>query len=372
MKDKKICINDLLDFAPKMPPKSFIDKLTESKINIAKTNPSSYVKLALERHKNENIKSFLKSYDNVRKCDNRWPKCESMKDWYDLPEDIKTECFYTHNFSPEHYIQNSGDSNFFEPTVESLILNEPDFKSKIFKHTGYTLEQLLKLKNIINSNIEYIKNSDIVEFAAGDGLLSAIALSIGAKSTTTTDLSDYNINLCKKTKEIGNFNNVMKVFKHDIENFEKNETICKNKDVVLLSGILPLIDNKIEVIKSITNAKPKYIIISELLGRFKDKHNKKDVVDIIESQIPLMQYATLKCESNQSPFWSRLKPENFDDIDKNLEIILSNPNVAWYHFMLDIFGYKKIEFHRWSSDINIDVDERFTAVYKIDDDKTNK
>lgn len=357
---KELYYEELYAFSETSLSKSFGEKLFETKINEAKKHLSPSTRFYIESYKNKNIEKFLKEYNELRNYNN-WPLCSSIDEWYDLSDDIKSKCFdlYNHN-------------NFFNPTVDSLVSNDPDFKSKIFKDTGYTLDQLTRLKNIIDSNIDYIRDSDIIEFAAGDGLFSAIALSMGAKSTVTTDISDYNINLCKKTKDIGNFDDTMTVLKHDIENFEKNELICKQKDVVLISGILPLIDNKIEILKSITNAKPTYIIISELLGRFNGENDKKNVIDVMESSIPSIQYTTMKCESNQSPFWSRLKPENFDNFNKNSEIISSNPNVAWYHFILNTLGYKEIKFHRWSSTIDADVNERFTAVYKLDNDKTNK
>jgi len=378
MKDKKIFLNELLKFSEKMPPKPYIDRLTKFKIDVVKNNPSSYVKLALKRHKNKNIKNFLKSYDNVRQCDDRWPRCDSMEDWYNLSKNIKNKCYYTHKFSPEHYIQHSGDKNYFEPTIESLLLNEPDFEPFLFNSTGYGVQSLSRAKNVIYKNLEYINNSNIIEFATGDASLSAAAIHMGATSSVVTDISKHNLKLCEKTKEVMGYNdNILKIYNSDIRNKDEVKNLCKDRDVAVIQNILFLYENKIDILRSITDSKVKYIIISELLdyGYRPEEFIQKEIDEILYSSIPAVYYRmNVNCKKLQALLWSQLYPENYEDVHSNPTINLSLANIPWYDSVFSQMGYKRIKFYRWTcSTVEKKNDERFTAVYKIDNcNKNNK
>jgi len=373
-KNKSAVFKALCKFSKKMPPMSFGEELTNFKIDMAKQNMSSFTKFCIADHKRKNINDFLKSYNNVRKCDDSWPECNSLNDWYALPENIKKECFYKHKFSPDHYIKDSRDKNFFDPTIESLLLTDPDFHPDVFYITGYTIDQLCRTKNVIYENIDYLINSNIVEFAAGDALLSASAINMGVKSSVVTDISDYNLIICQKTKKIMNYDNdMLSVRKSDITSQNEVKNICYNKDAALVISILTLISDKYDVLKNIALVKPKYIIISELLDptsfyeeNDQDAPTKQEIDEIIQSPIPAIQYVNVNCKKSQSILWSQLNPENFENIHKNSTTTLSIPNIAWYNFTMKDLGYSKIKFHRWNSNINnININERFTAVYEL-------
>ena len=374
MKDKTSVLNSLHEFSKKMPSKNFGWQITQFKFDLAKTHPSPFAIEFLKKHKEKNIKSFLQSYENIKKCDDRWPECQSMEDWNNLPEEIKTHCFDDHAFSPYHYMRDSGDQNFFDPTIDSLRKIDPDFE--LFDQTGYTINQLSRSKNIIYENTEYLQDSNIIEFACGDGFLSAVALNAGAKSSTLTEISDYNLKLCKEMEELANHNaKNISAHKSDIANLKETTDFCYGKDVALVISILTILDNQHDVLKAIAEAKPKYIIVSErhdihdlLLNSTISnvEYDYEKIKHIIDSPIPAVYSIDINAINFNTPLFSSTNPNHFDHIRSNPFLRLNIPNISWYDATLKKFGYSKTKFHRWSSNIISEIDERFTAVYKID------
>lgn len=375
MKTAKSYIQEILKSY--MPPEHILEKLKKYKWDMADEyiTPNSSAYHLLEKRKHENIRSFCDSYKKIKSDRTHWPDCNSLSDWYELPDSIRNECVNIHKFSPSHYINDSGDENFFDPNLKSLYISEiNDQYNNDFPETSSEILKIIQNKQNIVDNIELIKNSKIVEFAAGDGLTSAIAIYLGALSAKVTDIADINLKHCKKTKELFGYDDNFRILKSDISNIEKTKNHCKNTDIVLLQNILSIIDNKREVLAAIASVHPKYIIISDGLIQHEPHNNgckltatdEKDNYYFINSSLPLVKHYTTSCYIMQSPYWSRHRLENFENIKKEPVITLKFPNIAWYDSVLNNLGYSRIKYQEWSANpFYIKYKNAFSAVYEF-------
>ena len=143
---------------------------------------------------------------------------------------------------------------------------------------------------------------------------------------------------------------------------------------MLLQSILSIIDNKREVLNAITSVHPRYIIISDELIQHEPRNNgckltatdEKDNYYFINSSLPLVKHYTTSCYTMQSPYWSRHRLENFEDIKKEPVITLKFPNIAWYDSVLNNSGYSRLKYQEWSANpFYIKYKNAFSAVYKF-------
>jgi len=350
-KEKKLSTFDLREIAKTLPENLGTD-LTAFKLKKIKENMPVWVKSFIKHKKNEDTNHFIAQYNCIK--DESWPDCMSINDWYNLPNKIKEECLKQHNFNPINFVKFS-DSEYIDnlATIDKNIL-------------GYDEKQILSAKNIIIDNMEYIKNSNIIEYAAGDGFLSACAINLGAKSSIVTEISNLNIEFCNKTKEIMDYDNdTLRVIESDITNKQEVQKNCMNKDVVIFRNVLPLFEEKYSILKSVAKESPAYIIISELHDTTIICNNNNNI--IINSPIPLIQYFDVNFIIN--PLTTILL--DMDNIlvqtQKLLEsLTISAPNTAWYDFVLSKFGYSRVKSQLFPSSLStFDIKNEHVRVYEL-------
>lgn len=358
-----------------MPPIEIGKRLNDFKWKTAEkyATDQSFSQYILQKRKKDNIKHFCDSYRNVKSDRKHWPECNSLDDWYNLPDYIKEECLSVHEFSPEQYIINSGDENFFTPDLNSLRISEnKSNRQHGIPETGFDILKILQTKHNILDNIEIIKNAVITELAAGDGVTSATALYLGAKSAIVTDIADINLDHCRKIKQLFKYGDNFRIKKSDICDFKSTSEQCMYSDVVLLQNILSIIENKTRILESIASGFPKHIIVSDAFIQHEPQNNsmplsekeKKENESFINSSLPLVKYHTSKCSKLQSPYWSRHHLGNFENIKSEPTITIQFPNIAWYDLAFEKLGYARTKYKIWCANpFYMTYDNAFTAVY---------
>ena len=143
-----------------MPPIKIGKRLNDFKWKTAEkyATDQSFSQYILQKRKHENIRSFCDSYKKIKSDRTHWPDCNSLSDWYELPDSIRNECINIHNFSPSHYINDSGDENFFTPNLNSLRISEnKSNRQHGVPETGFDILKIIQNKQNIVDNIELIK-----------------------------------------------------------------------------------------------------------------------------------------------------------------------------------------------------------------------
>lgn len=213
----------------------------------------------INQQKNESQKQFFKGYDNIK--DPSWPVLDSVDDWYNLPDYIKKECVTVHKFSPEIFCKRANDSNYFNPTKESIFEH---IMQDNYSQTGscYAHEHVNKVKNIVYNNLNFIQNQNVVELAGGNGLIGISCLRHGAKSLTYNDLSTWNVNSFEYATKVFNLEKPIKIIKADLNNSSIIKNIIAQNSVVIINHFLPLLEDPIKFLQQVANCLPKTIILS--------------------------------------------------------------------------------------------------------------
>ena len=289
-------INKFMHILNQLPEKKYFDQVRDIVNKIEEQNYKDQINECY-------LDSFIfwkKSYDNIKGPE--WPECNHYSDFEKLPNWIKFECEKIHEFSP---------SIWLEEISKSFTLEKYDPLDIVYQH---------RIKNIVLDNIEFIKGYNLIDFGCRYGEIALACMHNGAKSVTATDIRKDNIFVVEQLKNIIGYKNFYTEIS-DIHDYNKNVNLTKNKDTVLLCGLLYHVHDHYEIIKSIAKSKPLYIIIDTEENEA-IKHNPE----------PLIHWST------ESRLMSML---GWDDEQSN--ILVGHPNTAWLDLSMSLVGYEKIK-----------------------------
>lgn len=266
-------------------------------------------------HERDSESKWAEAYKIIQGAD--WPVCNSFEEFDRLPENIKNECQEVHNFSPDIWLQNS--------VIET-------------KTPDYWGNTLIGIKKIILDNLEIIKNKHVVEFSCLSGNYAGTMLHLGARSVVSTDIRKESCEIAKESlKVLGYQEPQYTVRQADIHDYATNTSLCENKETVLLCGIMYHVADHYNILKSITTARPKYVII--------DTEVNENIMDL---STPLVFFRE-ECTTTIMNAW-----EDQKDI-----VLVGLPNEAWFKTSMQLFGYKLTKSSRhllWDS---AELDDRF-------------
>lgn len=328
-----LTLSDLNEIAKYCPNPDYATALLEEKI---KNNPN--IDFWLEYFKKDNINKFCSQYNKVFADVFNWPYCYTIEDFYKLPEDIINECIEVHRFSPEFWIKDSGDPNFFNPTRFSI----PHFLrySEIpIKNIGYSMDQLNKAKYHILNYIDIFKNKKVLEIGACDGFFSALTVLNGAKHVTSTDVIPYHINLMNFTKDYLNLQEKMTIIHSDANDLEKTKQITSKNQVIFLNNLLITVPNKIEVLSSICQGNPEYIIISEPCSF--NRKSEEESTYFENTKRPVIEYVLHKNIQKYTLLYVNYPcHKKYDEYIAHNRFSIGVPNQSWFDMVFNSFGYK--------------------------------
>jgi hypothetical protein len=314
----------------------------------------------LEYFKKENINKFCNQYNKVFADTFNWPYCYTINDFYSLPEYIIEECKNVHRFSPEIWITDSGDPNFFDPTKESMLFFLEGHDAFV-KNTGYSFSQLIKVKNHILDYIDIFKNKKVLEWGACDGLFSAVAIINGAESTTAVDILPYHVDLINFTRDYLNLKNEMYAADNDVNDLENTTKLSSKHDVVFMNNFLITVPNKYEVISATCKGNPEYIVIGEPFS-YRNKGNQGST-NFETSANPVIEYLLHQNKDKYRLLYTNYpQHETYNNIIADKEFIIGVANQSWYDMIFKSHGY---ELERTKKYMLEDPDAMFiTRVYR--------
>jgi 2-polyprenyl-3-methyl-5-hydroxy-6-metoxy-1,4-benzoquinol methylase len=247
---------------------------------------------------------FLESYEKIR--DNTWPNIDNIKDFANLPEQIKKECIEVHKFSEEIFYDSNIAFDKFQPSV--------DF--------SYNPDQLLRTKSVVLDNAEYITDKKVIDLCCSYGTMALPIACYNPRHLTLMDIRTglldlVNEAMCLLEKNPTTWHSVQA----DIHDYESNTQICKDQDTVFLCGLLYHVHDHFAILESITKACPDTIII--------ETNEKKHIKDLTEPIIVFEKESTVEAHRG---------------FEKNKEeILVGHPNTAWLDTAMNLLGYNKIK-----------------------------
>lgn len=251
----------------------------------------------IEYNLQKSLSLWKEKFDAIK--DSSWPSCHTFEDFYKLPTHIQTECVNIHKFSPEIWKKSIADDAF-----ESFSMDTPE-------HVKY----------IMTKYSDIIVGKDIVDFACNTGVYSFACWEAGAKSVLGFDIRDSNILMANAIKNyLDIHDDQLKFVKADIHDHKMVSQMCKNKDTVLIPGVLYHVHDHYEILNAVAENRPKNIVIET-----------GESEQIMDSQEPLV--------------WWRLEPtfENTSGWHKNLRHVpVGYPNLSWFEMIAGQLGYRLV------------------------------
>ena len=124
---------------------------------------------------------------------------------------------------------------------------------------NYPDGDLVRWEQVIARQISYIKNQRVLDVGCFLGHMSLFCLHNGAKHVTGTDVRDESLVLAQELTQIAGYSNCD--FKNTNVNDPQFQELCSNHDTVLLAGVLPILTNHFEVLRTIANSRAQTLII---------------------------------------------------------------------------------------------------------------
>lgn len=180
------------------------------------------------------IDHFVSSYQEIK--DESWPCCSTYEDFDDLPDHIRQECINEHNFAPEIFLKS------IKQDADRIL---PDFRQNFLSGREPVVEML-------NKNINLLKNKRIIDFACNSGFYTFFAAENKCKHVIGVDVREDNIliaNTIRKTTKYQNLPNLDFQI-GDLHNHENNLRLCHEADVILLFGILYHVHDHYDILRS--------------------------------------------------------------------------------------------------------------------------
>jgi hypothetical protein len=251
---------------------------------------------------NSSVQWQIASYNNIK--DSQWPECLTQQDLKNLPLHIIEECRDIHGF-------------------DFLIHETPEIDQARWDQNqsgAWSVWELIRYKHIILDLKQYLQNKTILDYAAHAGITSLMALQVGAKFATITNVRSEYVKLADKMLSLSEFKDKYKTTLADIHDYQNNTKICQEVDTVLLYGIMYHVHDHCQILDSITDATPTSIIIDTVVPN-----------SIIDNDIAVMIWMTERTEV----VWNGW-------VDNHDTIPVGSPNFAWFVMYMQLKNYKPV------------------------------
>lgn len=270
----------------------------------------------------------IASYNNIK--DPSWPDCSTYQQLKQLPQHIIDECISVHGFDFTIY--------------ENKNISQEQWDQ--FQSGKWPVWELVRYKNVILDVAPYLQNKTILDFAAHAGIISLMALQIGAKFVKTSNIRQEYVELANKMLNLSVFKNKFETLKADIHDYDNNTKICAGIDTVLLYGIMYHVHDHCQILDSIIQAQPKNIIIDTFVPN-----------SIINSGQSMMTWFTENSENVWNGWFQ----------DRKI-IAAGAPNYAWFKLYMNLKNYKSVYNSNYFSQITQDsrppTDQRSIMVFE--------
>lgn len=244
----------------------------------------------------------IDSYNRIK--DPSWPDCVNYQDLCNLPQHISEECRQQHGFDFSIFNVDNIDRERWEN----------------YQSGKWPVWELVRYKHVILDIKSYFKDKTVLDFAGHAGIISLMALHVGAKFVTATNVRPKYVNLANRMLQLSDFKNKFSTAVADIHDYENNTRICQNVDTVLLYGIMYHVHDHCQILDSIAEAKPKNIIIDTLVPN-----------TIIDNPTPSAEWSI----ENTDRSWNGWM-ENVS------HVAIGKPNAAWFEMYMKLKNYKKV------------------------------
>lgn len=254
---------------------------------------------------NENFQ--IMSYNNIK--DPSWPECFTYQDLKKLPQSIINECVNIHGFDFLIYESNNITKERWDK-----------FESGI-----WPIWELIRYKHIVLDVQQYLKDKKVLDFAAHAGIISLMALHVGAKFVKTTNVRPSYVKLANKMLGLSEFENKFSTEVADIHDYKNNKKICQDIDTVLLYGIMYHVHDHCQILTSVIDARPKNIIVDTFVPN-----------SIIDVDAPQMHWYT---ETTDCVWHGSMQGYNV--------IPVGSPNYAWFKMFMELNKYKVVHYKKY-------------------------
>ena len=244
----------------------------------------------------------ISSYNKIK--DPSWPECFTYSDLQKLPKRIIDECKTVHGFDFEIY--------------DAQTVTKERWDN--YRSGTWPVWELVRYKNVVLDIKEYLQNKVVLDYAAHVGIISLMALHVGAKFVKTTNVRPEYVDLSNKLLDLSGHQDRFAAFNADIHDYENNRQICQGVDTVLLYGIMYHVHDHCEILNSITEARPKNIIIDTAVPN-----------SIIDNIHPLMVWDTEKSDNVWNGWF------NGQEI-----VAVGKPNFEWFKLYMAVKNYKSV------------------------------
>jgi len=190
-----------------------------------------------------------------------------------------------------------------------------------WKEWSYSIQDLIRFKNIILDNEEFIREKTVIDFGCHLGYLTLFCLHLGSKFVKATNIRKKYLDIAEEILIAAGYNNTnFELLNTDIHNYQTNINLCKDIDTVLLSGIIYHIHDHYNVLESVTKNKPKIVIIEI-----------KETKNTLNTNYPMIDW---KVEDAANPVNG--SNSNYDTV------LVGFPNSKWLDLAMEQLNYMKI------------------------------
>lgn len=254
--------------------------------------------------------------------DQSWPPCDCLDDFSKLPLEVQKECTNIHKFSPEIW-------------MECIIQDQT---------TNFHLVPTSLQTQIVNENLDCIKDKHVVDFACGHGGYSVACCQAGAKSVIGFDIRETNLQIAKAFQQFFEISEKQLEFiKLDIHAHDKITDLCCSKNTVLMNGIMYHVHDHYDILSAVARSQVQNIIIET-----------GEADSIVNKSEPLI--------------WWRYEADisNLDGWhDNNEQVLVGYPNLSWFNLILKNLGYDLISSKQYNSTVSKNHSQEFQITRSI-------
>lgn len=217
------------------------------------------------------------------------------------------------------------DKRYYEYSYHKLLDNPSAVFSewKDWDEWTYPTQDLNRFRWIIVDNLDIIAGKTVVDFGCHLGYLSLFCLHNNAKFVTATNIRDHCLDIAKEVVALAGFESRFRAVIADLHDYAVNTELSKGVDTVLLSGVMYHVHDHYEILKSVTDSRPRSIIIDTL-----------ENVDIMNDPEPRINWKS--------------EPANVDINGKFKDqetVEIGHPNFAWIRQAMESLGYRSKKYN---------------------------
>jgi len=227
------------------------------------------------------------------------------------------------------------DISLLPPAVDYQYFSHLFHSNKLISRADFVFDlqykypdnDLRRLKRLFLQDLSYIQNCRILDLGCHIGFFSYVAAYLGAQSIHGVNARQFPLEVAKYACSELNVTN-FKFEQHNIEDLNFLESVCADKDTVILTLVLEHLKNPYAFLETISKSKVQNIIFES---------------SIIDDTSP----AALKYyfQSTESAFTV------YDDDENKKMSVGACPNLYWIEEMFYWFGWK-IETHHVYHEFN--------------------